>query len=84
MLDQALENICLIEYTETDGLGIIHILLEMLRLSREMEFMHENQAMDVSFLKRKSGKNITPKGIDFVKTFHTLSLTMHTSELTMY
>ena len=36
-----------------------------------MDFMDENQAMDVypSFLKRKRGTNITPKGIDFVKSY---------------
>ena len=42
LLDQALEKTCLFKYTETNGLGITHILLEMFRLRREMEFMDEN------------------------------------------
>ena len=48
-----------------------HFPLEMFRFTREMEFMDENQAFDIytSFLKRKRGKSITPKGIDFVKSY---------------
>ena len=43
----------------------------MYRLRREIEFMDENQAIDIytSFLKKKRGKNTTPKGIDFVKSY---------------
>ena len=52
---KAVENTCLFEYTETNGLGMIHILV----------------AMDIhnSFLKKKRGKNIVLKGIDFVKSY---------------
>ena len=70
-MHQALEKTCLFEHTETDGLGIIHILLEMFRLRREMEFMDENQAivLYINFSKKKRGKNIALKGIDFVKSY---------------
>ena len=66
LIDQALERTCSFAYTETDGLGMIHMVLEMFRLRK---FMDKNQAIDMytSFLKRKRGKNIGPKGIDFVK-----------------
>ena len=41
------------EDTETDGLGVMCILLEMFRFKREMEFMDEHQATDT--LRRFSG-----------------------------
>ena len=44
LLVQALERTCLLQYTDSDGLDLIHIHLEMFRFSREMEFMDENQA----------------------------------------
>ena len=58
-------------YTETDGLGMIYILLEMFRVSRETEFMDENQVFDIctSFLKKKCGEKIQPKGTDLVKSY---------------
>ena len=59
LLDQALEKTLLFEYTDSDGLGLIHVLLEMFRFRREMEFIVEHQAMDVftRFLKTKRDKN---------------------------
>ena len=70
LIDQALEKICLFAHTETDGLGIIYYLFEMFRLRREIEFIVENQAVDIytSFLKRKSGKTLHQKNTDFVKS----------------
>ena len=59
LLDQALEKTCLFEYTETEGMGIIHLLLEMIRLTRELEFVVENQAIDFV----KSYCKIKDKGI---------------------
>ena len=59
--NKALEKACLIACTASDGLGMIHILLEMPRLKKEIGFMDENQAVDryTSFLKRKGGKSRT-------------------------
>ena len=48
LLDQALDKTYLFEYTETAGLGMTHILFEMFRLKREMEFLDENQAINTS------------------------------------
>ena len=57
--------------TETDGLGMIHILLEMFRFREEIKFMDASQAVDIftSLMKRKHEKNITLKAIDFVKSY---------------
>ena len=68
LLEQALEKTCLFAYTETDGLGFFHILIEMYRLRREIEFMDEDQAVAIytSFLKKKQGKSTALKGIEFV------------------
>ena len=41
LLEQALEKTCLFEFTESDGLGIVHTLIEMCRLRREIDFMDE-------------------------------------------
>ena len=38
LIDQALEKTCVFACMETDGLGMIHILLEMFRRSRAIEF----------------------------------------------
>ena len=63
LLDEALEKTCLFEYTETNGLGIIHILFRFLRFRREMEFMDENQTLDIytSFLKGHVVKTLHQK-----------------------
>ena len=54
LLEQALERTYLFEFTESDGLGIVHTLIEMCRLRKEIDFMDKNQAVDIytSFLKK--------------------------------
>ena len=62
LIDQALDKICLFAHTETDGLGIIYYLFEMFRLKREIEFIVENQAVDIyQFSEKEKWKNIAPK-----------------------
>ena len=44
LLDTASEKSCLFEYTEADGLGMIHCLLEMYRIRREILSLDEEKA----------------------------------------
>ena len=43
LLDEALEKTCFFEYTETDGLGMIHCLLEMYRFRKILLSLDEEK-----------------------------------------
>ena len=53
LLDQAFENTYLLEYSELDGLGIVSKLIELLRLSRELEFIDEEKLLTTLSISQK-------------------------------
>ena len=71
LLDIALEKSCFFEYTEADGLGMTHCLIEMYRIRKELLSMDEEKAYELcaSYFKQKKGKKAILKGIDFVQSF---------------
>ena len=62
-IDWILKKSCPFEFTGADGLGMFPILLELLRIRREIEFMDNEQAFEIfaSFLQKKQGKMIVTK-----------------------
>ena len=58
LIDQALEKTCFFEFTETDGVGMIHCLIEMYRIRKAMFSLNEDTAFELcaSYLNKKQGK----------------------------
>ena len=71
LIDETLERTCLFRYTSVDGIGLVSALFVMTKLLRELEFLDEARASDIvqRFQKKKRGKNVAPRGIDFLKSF---------------
>ena len=44
LLDIVLEKSCFFEYTGADGLGMIHCLIEMYRIRKELQILDEKKA----------------------------------------
>ena len=51
LIDEVLEKICFFEFTEADGLGMIHCLIEMYRIRIEILFLDEEKALCASSTK---------------------------------
>ena len=71
LLDETLETACLFHNTKVDGHGIISALIVMTILCRELEYLDEDRAFEIvsNFQKKKRGKSINLRGIDFLKSF---------------